>query len=84
MSFWKPPQLPKSEKLPPRRAPKGPRYGGRLLAGVAGVAFGTAAAVGFLRAMQASTGQTSPFMSLALLIPTVILLRYALTGAIKR
>lgn len=83
MSFWKPPELPKSEKLPPRRARKGPNYGGRLLAGVAGTAFGTAAALGFVRAVEASTGQTSPFMSLAMLIPTVVLLRYALTGKIK-
>ena len=83
MSFWKPPELPKSEKLPARRAAKGPNYGGRVLAAVAGVAFATAAALGFMRALQASTGQSSPFMSLALLLPTVVLLRYALTGKIK-
>jgi hypothetical protein len=83
MPFWKPPELPKSEKLPPKRADKGPKYGGRLLAAIAGVAFGMAALMGISKMLEASGGQGGSFRSLAMLIPTVVLLRYALTGKIK-
>jgi hypothetical protein len=83
MSFWKPPELPKSEKMPVRRRSTGPGLGSRLLAGVAGLAFGLVTVLGFSRALEAETGRSSPFASLAMLLPTVLLVRYALTGKIK-
>ena len=84
MPFWKPPELPKAERMPAQRTKKGPSYGARMLAGVAGIAFGSAALMGLMRGMSQSSGGRGPLMSLALLIPTVVLLRYALTGVIKR
>jgi hypothetical protein len=84
MSFWKPPPLPKSEKMPPPRPAKGPSRGGRLLAAVAAVAFLVAAGVGFMRALDDPTGRSSPVRALVMLIPAGLLGRYALTGQAKK
>ena len=80
---WRPPELPKMEKMPPRREKKKPSIAGRALAAVAGLAFGVISAIGVYKALQDRSGQMSPFSSLALLIPTAVLIRYALTGQIK-
>jgi len=78
---WKEPKLPPVEKMPRARRDKRPSPVGRALGGVAGCVLGFSA----LRTIQQSFGdsQASPFMGLALLLPTVILIRYAVTGVIK-
>lgn len=84
MSFWKPPELPKAEKMPPPRQKKGPSAPVRVFALVAAVAFAIAGVVGFMRAMDDKTGQGSPFRALIMLMPAGFLARYALTGQAKK
>jgi len=79
---WRPPQLPKVQKLPPPRQKKA-SYGGRLVAGIAGLALLISGAIGVWGALRDKTGSSSPFMALAVLLPAVILIRYAFTGVIK-
>lgn len=85
MSFWREGQLPPVEKMPARRtAPESsPRLVRRALAAVAAVALGITGAVSLYGALQDSSGRSSPFMALAMLLPVIILLRYAWTGEIK-
>jgi hypothetical protein len=81
---WRPPELPPVQRLPKR--PKGdgkPSKTGRIIAGIAGVAFGAAAIIGLWRALNDRSGQGSPFGPLAMLLPAALLIRYALTGQIK-
>lgn len=80
---WRPPELPPVQKPPRPRPSRKPSMFGRVLAGIAGVAFGFTALAGLARAVRDSSGQMSPFASLALLIPAALLVRYALTGEIK-
>ncbi len=71
------------EKPRPPKGPKKPSYVSRALAGVAGIALLITGGIGVWRAIQDRTGTASPFASLAVLLPAVILIRYALTGVIK-
>jgi hypothetical protein len=80
---WRPPQPPPVEKLPPERGPKKARIGGRLVAALAGVALLISGGVGVWRALNDPTGTSSPFGALAVLIPAVVMIRYAFTGVIK-
>jgi len=80
---WRPPELPPVEKPPPPKGPKKPSYAGRALAGLAGVALLITGGIGVWRAIQDRTGTASPFASLAVLLPAVIMIRYAFTGVIK-
>jgi uncharacterized membrane protein HdeD (DUF308 family) len=68
--------------MPPRRERK-PSTAGRFVAGVAGVALLITGAIGVVNALRDKTGQGNPIMALAVLLPAVILLRYAFTGVIK-
>jgi len=77
------PKLPPVEKMPRKRVETPPSYAARGVALCAGIALGVSSAMGIYRAFSDSSGQQSPFMALALLLPTVILVRYALTGQIK-
>ncbi len=80
---WRLPEPIKLEKVPTPRPPRPPSYGGRMLAGVAGLAFGAAALTGVWRSLHDATGQGSPIGALAMLMPTALMLRYALTGQAK-
>jgi hypothetical protein len=80
---WKEPELPPVQKMPRKRSSKGSSLLGRAIGGVAGLAMGTTSALGLVRALRDTSGQASPFMALALLLPTVVLIRYALTGQIR-
>ena len=84
MPFWEEPKPPPVEKMPRRReTPPGPKIGTRIVAALAGIAVGTSCLMGLSRALTDTSGQGSPFMSLALLLPTIMLFRYAITGKIK-
>ena len=80
---WRPPELPPMQKMPRERKPKPPSKLARLLGGIAGVAFLVTSVVSLIRALQDTSGKSSPVMALAILMPAVILIRYALTGQIK-
>lgn len=80
---WKPPDLPEVQKPPKKRVDKKPSYVARVVGGVAGVALLVSGVIGLYNAMRDKTGTANPFMSLAVLLPAVILIRYALTGVIK-
>jgi hypothetical protein len=77
------PELPKSEKMPPPRKKKSASIGARAVGAVAGLALGFSSAWGTYHAFLDRSGQASPFGPLALMIPTAVLIRYALTGQIK-
>jgi len=79
----RPPELPPVQKPAKPRPPKEPGKIGRALAAVGGVVFAITAVVGLVRALQDPSGQSSPFRSLAMVIPTVVFVRYALTGKLK-
>jgi hypothetical protein len=81
MSFWREPELPPVQQMPRRRGKKGPSYGGRMLAGFAGVVLAVTGAIGVVRAVQDPSGNV--VMALAVILPSVLLIRYALTGQIK-
>jgi len=69
-----------------REKSRGSSYLGRLVGLVAGIALLVSAGLGLYRNLDGSGGSgggRSPFMSLALLLPAIILLRYAATGQIK-
>jgi hypothetical protein len=83
MSLLKPPQLPPVQKMPRRRAQQRNNPVGRAVAGLAGAAFGFTALLGVWRALSDTSGRSSPFMALAMLLPATMLVRYALTGQIK-
>lgn len=88
MQSWKQPELPPLEKLPPKHVPSIKRaFGGRLVAGVAGLSFVVGSLFAFRNALSAgltaSGGRSNAFGALAMLIPAVMLLRYALTGRVK-
>ncbi len=79
----RPPELPPVQKpVRPRKATK-PGIIGRALAGVAGIAFGITALVSLSRALQDTTGKANPIMAFAMVLPTVLFVRYALTGKLK-
>ena len=79
----RPPELPPPQKPVPPKPPKAPGKVGRILAALAGAVFAVTALMGLVRALQDTSGQASPFRSLALIIPTVVFVRYALTGKLK-
>ena len=81
--FWQDPEHPPVEKMPQRRQDERPSLAGRALAGVAALALLTTSALGIWRSVGDKSGGASPFGSLALLIPAVVLLRYAFTGQIR-
>ena len=84
MAFWQPDSLPPPQKMPRRRPDSGkPSPFGRLVAGVAGLAFGISGLLGVYQALQDASGKSSPFTALAALLPAALLVRYALTGQIK-
>jgi hypothetical protein len=83
MSLLKPPELPPVQKMPRPRADARQSPVARAVAGVAGIAFGFTALVGVWRAFSDTTGRSSPFMALAMLLPAAMLARYAFTGKIK-
>ncbi len=80
---WKPPELPEVQKLPKKRATQKPSVAGRIVGGMAGVALLMSSVIGLYNALRDKTGSANPFMALAVLLPAVILIRYALTGVIK-
>jgi hypothetical protein len=80
---WRPPQQPLPEKPVKPRDDSKPSYFLRFLASIAGVILLITAGVGLMNAMKDTTGQGSPLMAIAVLLPAVILIRYALTGVIK-
>ena len=70
--------------MPRKRANAGkPGAFGRGLAGIAGLVFGAIGAIGVYQALQDTSGKANVIGSLAVLLPTVLLIRYALTGQIK-
>ena len=90
MSFWREPEPPPVQRMPKKReTSRGKSYLGRLVALVAGVALLVSGGLGLYRNLSggggaaAGPGGGSPFMSLAVLLPASILLRYAATGQIK-
>lgn len=54
-----------------------------MIAGVAGLILLVSGGIGVWRALQDRTGTASPFAALAVLIPAVMMIRYAFTGEIK-
>ncbi len=83
VSSYKPPKLPPVQKMPQRRQRPRISPAGRMLAAVAGLALITASGLGLWRAVSNASGPGNPVLPLALLLPAVILLRYAATGQIK-
>ncbi len=79
----RPPELPPVQKPAKPRPPKEPSGVARALAAVAGVIFAITTVVGLSRAIHDPSGQSSPFRALAMVIPTVVFVRYALTGKLK-
>ena len=79
----RPPELPPVQKPVRPRPEKKPSMIGRALAGVAGIAFGITALVSLSRALHDTTGKANPIMALAMVLPTVLFVRYALTGKLK-
>jgi hypothetical protein len=80
---WRDPEIPPIQKLPRPRGPKQPTTIGRVVAGIAGLAFGASALFGLWRALHDASGRATPFGPLAMLIPAALLARYALTGQIR-
>ena len=81
---WRPVQLPPAQKMPKKRGPKKPSYVARTVAAMAGIALLVTGGIGVWRAFSdVRGGGGSPFMSLAVLLPAIILLRYTITGKIK-
>ena len=83
MPFWKPPELPPVQQLPPPRKATGPSVAARVLAGLAAVALGVGALLGLRGTFAAGGRGFGSLGGLALLIPTVILLRFAVKGVKK-
>jgi hypothetical protein len=84
MALWNEPKLPPLERLPTRPAAPGQARGKRALAFACGVALGIAAVVGMQHALQAGSTSFGSFGPLALLLPAIMLVRYGLTGKIKK
>ncbi len=84
MPSWKRPELPPLEQMPVKR-PGRRRAGltGRVIAGVAGVAFLVAALAAVMSSLEQGANRYGSFRALALLLPAIMLLRYAWTGRIK-
>ena len=80
---WKPQQLPPVQRPKPERKKTGPGPFKRVLGGLVGVAFVVSAGVSLWKALQDTSGQSSPFMALVMLMPAGIFIRYAITGQIK-
>ncbi|MSP25698.1 MAG: hypothetical protein EXR75_11140 [Myxococcales bacterium] len=80
---WRLPEPIKLEQQRPPRAPKRPSFWGRTLAGLTGVALGVGAAIGIWHTFRDGPNQASPLGPVALLMPTALMLRYALTGHAK-
>jgi len=88
MASWKQPELPPMETLPPKRAGSVQgKIGGRIVAAVAGLSFVVGSLVALRNALSAGLaaggGRSNAFGALAMLIPAVMLLRYAWTGRVK-
>ena len=84
MAFWNEPKLPPLERPPVKRAkPARPAWGKRVLTFVSGVALAVASLVGLRQSLEAGSTRFGSFGALALLLPAIVLLRYALTGKIK-
>jgi len=80
---WKPQQLPPVQRPKRKREKSGPGPVKRALGGLVGVAFVVSAGFSLWRALQDTSGQSSPFMALIMLMPAGIFIRYAITGQIK-
>jgi hypothetical protein len=83
MALWKEPELPPLERLPTKRAISRPGWGKRAWALLSGVALTTASLVGLKHSLEAGSTGFGSFGALALLLPAIVLVRYALTGKIK-
>jgi hypothetical protein len=84
MAFWHEPKLPPLERLPPRRATASrPSWGKRGVALVSGIALAVASVVGMQHSLEAGSTRFGSFGPLALLLPAIMLVRFALTGKIK-
>jgi hypothetical protein len=77
------PSLPPLERLPAPRGPKKPGWLKRVAAGLAGGAFIAGSLGGVLRSMGHGANRFGSFRAFALLLPAVLLLRYAWTGRFK-
>jgi hypothetical protein len=80
---WRPPELPPVQKMPTKRPAPKASVGGRVIAGIAGMAFLVTAAVGVLRAFRGPGGASAALPSLGILLPAILFLRYAATGQFK-
>lgn len=81
MTFWREPELPPVQRMPRRAGKKKPSYAGRVVAGIAGLVLGVTGAIGVVKAFQEPAGNV--VMSMAVILPSALLIRYALTGQIK-
>ena len=83
MALSKRPGLPPLERLPERRRPKKPGWFKRLAAGLSGGAFIAGSIGGVLRSLGHGANRFGSFRAFALLLPAVLLFRYAWTGRFK-
>ena len=77
------PELPALEKMPAPRAPKAPGWGKRALAAVAGSTFVLSSLAGAVRSLAAGASRFGSFRAFALLLPAILLFRYAMTGRMR-
>jgi len=83
MPSWNEPNLPPLERMPVRRPPSKPGLFKRILAGLAASAFVVGSLAGAARALHAGASRFGSFRAFALLLPAVLLFRYAWTGRMR-
>ena len=83
MAFWKPPTLPKPERMPMRRTRAGPSSARRVVAGLAGVTLTLAGIAATWRSLLLGASRFGSFRALFLLVPAIFLWRYAATGRFR-
>jgi hypothetical protein len=71
------------ERMPRKRPPRKKPIAGRVVAGIAGAACAVSAIIAVTRALSDPGGKVSAFSGLVLVLPAILMLRYAFTGVIK-